>query len=115
MTLVYTRAELLDHLRTLALEYGRTPGVFLINQVPGPCADTYYTRFGSLCRAQRLAGLIPNRPAFAGSRAPSLVEREVHTVEYEAPEPRSLDEDLDRSTGDRLVDGYALLDDGSGG
>lgn len=57
----YTDDYLLDHLRNLASQLGRTPSQHDINDHDGPAHPTYCKRFGSIREAQRRAGLRPNR------------------------------------------------------
>lgn len=62
-------AQLLDELRRLALLLRRTPGMKqLVSPWPTPVA--YYKSFGSLTRAQELAGLTPNAPGYHGHNTP---------------------------------------------
>jgi hypothetical protein len=57
-----TNEELLSHLRKLATEIGRTPGIKDLNERPEyPWHMLYVKRFGSIRRAQELAGLRPNK------------------------------------------------------
>jgi hypothetical protein len=65
----YTDAELLEHLRGLAVRLKRTPGMKDLVAAGGPAHTSYYERFGSLKKAQELAGLKPNE---RGVRAHSL-------------------------------------------
>jgi len=51
--------ELLSQLRKLALMLGHTPRMTDFG-APYPSHHAYYTRFGSLMSAQKLAGLTPN-------------------------------------------------------
>lgn len=57
----YTDDDLLEHLRLLGADLERTPSQFDIQRAAPPSHATYYKRFGSLRRAQKLAGLTPNR------------------------------------------------------
>lgn len=67
----YSDFELLRRLRALAAELGHTPGIVDINSAPEFPRHTVYTmRFGSIAKAQRLAGLIPNRTGKPASRLP---------------------------------------------
>ncbi len=56
---LYSDEELLEHLRKLAKKLGRTPYKKEIKEAGSPCAYTYYLRFGTLSRAEELAGLVP--------------------------------------------------------
>jgi len=56
----YSDADLLAHLRDLGERLGKTPSTLDLNNHTGPCHRTYYYRFGSLRRAQQLAGLESN-------------------------------------------------------
>lgn len=57
----YSHDDLLDHLRAVADRIGRTPTAKVLNAVGPPHAHIFFDRFGSLTRAQELAGLEPNR------------------------------------------------------
>lgn len=57
----YTDDELLNHLRSLAKKLGRTPGHTDLCKDSPPGTSAYQKRFGSLCEAQRRAGLVPNK------------------------------------------------------
>ena len=59
-------AVLLEQLRALALRLGHTPGTLEINAEPGMWHMSYVNHFGSVCEAQRLAGLLPNARGGAG-------------------------------------------------
>lgn len=57
----YTNDQLLASLRDLAAKLGRTPSQDHMNADPAtPSHMAYVKRFGSICEAQRLAGLTPN-------------------------------------------------------
>ena len=58
----YTDAQLLDALRSLAVELGRTPAVSDIKRYGLPKEDTYRGHFGTYTAACRAAGLDPNLP-----------------------------------------------------
>lgn len=60
----YTNAELLERIRTLARELGRTPTCFEAT----PHFSVYRTRFGSWRDACIAAGIVPR--AHGGSRMP---------------------------------------------
>jgi hypothetical protein len=60
---VWTNEAMLAALRNLASELGETPSSKRINAQPSeriPTAAMFYRRFGSLRKAQELAGLVPN-------------------------------------------------------
>ncbi len=68
----YSDFELLRRLRALAAELGHTPGINHINAAEAfPRHTVYVMRFGSLSKAQRLAGLIPNRTGEDASPLPA--------------------------------------------
>jgi len=52
---------LLKHLKDLSTRLGRTPGINDIMQASSFSHSTYYSHFGSLVNAQKLAGLKPNK------------------------------------------------------
>ena len=52
---------LLNHLKDLSTHLGRTPGINDIMQASSFSHSTYYSHFGSLVNAQKLAGLKPNK------------------------------------------------------
>ena len=64
----YSDWELLDHLRQVASRLDRTPGVLDVILAKGPSHVLYYTRFGSLTKAQEMAGLTPNKAGHWGHR-----------------------------------------------
>ena len=66
---VYANDELLEHLRELSRQLGRTPGMKDLCVAKGPSHTLYYKYFGSLVEAQRLAGLKPNGRGAAGHRS----------------------------------------------
>lgn len=57
----YSDEYLLQRLRDLADKLGWTPRATDINEDGFPRSQMYFDRFGTLSRAQRLAGLTPNR------------------------------------------------------
>lgn len=60
------KEELIDYLKRLATKLGRTPTTQDILDHDGPTHTTFYRYFGSLQKAQELAGLIPNERGGAG-------------------------------------------------
>lgn len=67
----YTELDLLTRLRSLAVKVGHTPGMSEINAEPVfPRHTLYVLRFGSITKAQRLAGLKPNRTGKPPSELP---------------------------------------------
>ena len=56
----YSREELLNHLRALAKQLGRTPTCRDLDEAGKMSYATYYEHFGSWGRAQKAAGLVPN-------------------------------------------------------
>jgi hypothetical protein len=68
----YSDFELLRRLRTLAAELEHTPGMRDVNEAEDfPTHTVYVLRFGSMTKAQRLAGLIPNRTGKPASQLPA--------------------------------------------
>lgn len=65
-----TDAELLAHLRSLAKRLGVTPGSRDLVAASPPGHVVYFQRFGSLRRAQELAGLRPNPVGGKSARMP---------------------------------------------
>lgn len=59
---------LLTHLRDLADRLGRTPSMFDINDCAPPWHTDYVNYFGSISKAQELAGLEPAKVGGAGHR-----------------------------------------------
>lgn len=53
--------DLLDTLRDLAAKLGRTPTIYDVNELTPHSHPIYYRRFGSFRKAQRRAGLKPNK------------------------------------------------------
>ena len=58
---VYSNQEMLQHLKKLSNELGRSPTAKNINKSDGPSTQTYMDRFGSLKMALEEAGLIVQR------------------------------------------------------
>ena len=65
----YTNAELLTILRHHATRLGRTPGMADLNGKVAPWFYHYFRWFGSLRRAQELAGLKPTAVGAPGHKA----------------------------------------------
>ncbi len=65
----WTDTRLLDDLRRLALILNKTPGMKHLKK-PWPAHTLYYRRFGSLTRAQEMAGLNPNSSGACGHNTP---------------------------------------------
>jgi hypothetical protein len=57
----YTEEQLLGHLRQLAAKLGHTPSQVEIKKAGEYKISVYMTCFGSIAKAQQLAGLIPNQ------------------------------------------------------
>jgi predicted metal-dependent hydrolase len=57
----YSNEFLLDNLKQLAEKLGRTPNATDIKEQGNVCAEVYTKRFGSLGKAQKAAGLVPNK------------------------------------------------------
>jgi transcriptional regulator NrdR family protein len=83
----YSDEYLLNHLKELSAQLGRTPSIKDINDAGKVEATIYYDRFGSLSKAQLAAGLIPNK---AG-------HRQKYSDEYLLEYLRELSEKLGRT------------------
>lgn len=82
----YSRDQLLEFLRWLALKLGRTPTSAELEKTPVPHVY-YWEEFDSLVEAQALAGLEPNRRFQPAPSLPRDFRRKYHYLEeYETPE-----------------------------
>ncbi|MBK5283776.1 MAG: hypothetical protein JJE25_00085 [Bacteroidia bacterium] len=93
---VYTRDYLLNHLRELAKKVGRTPGMFLIRKDGTLTSNTYVNFFGSIRKAQKAAGLTPNKTYNSSGNSHRGVKPERFSDDYMLDYLRALAKELGR-------------------
>ena len=97
----YTKKYLLDHLKDLAKTLGRTPGQPDILR-DGWVSPTTYTRyFGGTSKAQKAAGLVPNKTGQSSRR---------HTDEWLLEHLREIAKELGRSPLSKDIDAKGQID-----